>query len=202
MSELDFKEGHLFKSALFQPFESFQSFENSMKGLFGGASLDVYSAFSKEQVTSSNIFSNPGIFSMLNGFSIDGGSADSKPAPAKEPRAQCTQGWATVYGPTGNRMADGSRYTGREQAVAVDMDRPVLGAALGHKLVIRNVETGEILPLIVKDKGAFGNPRIYRTPDGRPRLVDLTYGAARRLGAGDMTRVEVCKPIDQFRRES
>jgi len=135
---------------------------------------------------------------MLDGFSIDPGSVDSKSASPPEPRAKCARGWATVYGPTGNRMADGSRYTGSEQAVAVDRSKPVLGSELGDNLVIRNLSTGSVTTQTVRDTGGFGNPSIYRTPDGLPRLVDLTHGAAQRIGAGDMTRVEVCKPVDRF----
>lgn len=125
---------------------------------------------------------------MIEGFSIDVNQ------PQLIADARCTKGWATVYGPTGNRTADGSRYTGSEQGVAVDLKQPVLGADLGSKLVITNLNNNETTTQRVRDYGGFGNPSKYRTPDGQPRLVDLTYGAASRIGAGDMTPVRVCMP--------
>lgn len=124
---------------------------------------------------------------ILNGFSIDG-------SPQLIAQARCVTGWATVYGPTGNRTADGSVYTGREQGVAVDLDSPVLGTTLGSRVVITNLNNERSTTQIVRDYGGFGNPAEYRTPDGAPRLVDLTYGAAARIGAGDMTPVKVCVP--------
>ncbi len=125
---------------------------------------------------------------MIEGFSLDGHQ------PQLVAGAAFVKGWATVYGPTGNRTADGSRYTGSEQGVAVDLKQPVLGADLGSKLVITNLNNNETTTQRVRDYGGFGNPRKYGTPDGQPRLVDLTYGAASRIGAGDMTPVRVCVP--------
>ncbi|MBK9276701.1 MAG: hypothetical protein IPM93_00850 [Candidatus Obscuribacter sp.] len=90
-------------------------------------------------------------------------------------------------------MADGTPYTGREQGVAIDMRTPVLDSQLGDRLVITNLNNNRSTTQIARDRGGFGNPREYGTPDGQPRLVDLTYAAANRIGAGDMTPVRVCK---------
>lgn len=128
---------------------------------------------------------------MLNGFAIS--REDSLSSKAK---ARCVKGWATVYGPTGNRTADGSRYTGSEQGVAVDLNRPVLNTDLGSKVVITNLNNNQATTQRVRDFGGFGNPRRYPTPNGQPRLVDLTYGAAKRIAAGDMTPVKVCLPAE------
>ncbi|GEM_PF-1175404 len=115
-------------------------------------------------------------------------------SPAAVAGSRCVKGWATVYGPTGERTADGSVYTGSEQGVAVDLDTPVLGTTLGSKLIITNLNNHQSTTQQVRDYGAFGNPREYGTPDGAPRQVDLTYGAAARIEAGDMTPVKVCAP--------
>ncbi len=129
---------------------------------------------------------------MLNGFAISREDLSSSKA-----QARCVTGWATVYGPTGNRTADGSRYTGREQGVAIDLNRPVLDTDLGDKVVITNLANSNLTTTqIIRDFGKFGDPRRYPTPNGQPRLVDLTYGAAKRIGAGDMTPVKVCLPAE------
>lgn len=133
---------------------------------------------------------------MLNGFSLEESpSTNFQPNgnPMLIAEARCTTGWATVYGTTGNPMADGTPYTGREQGVAIDMRTPVLGAELGDRLVITNLNNGLSTTQIARDRGGFGNPREYGTPNGQPRLVDLTHAAADRINAGDMTPVRVCK---------
>ncbi len=130
---------------------------------------------------------------MLKGFSLEETTpANFQPAPMLIAEARCTTGWATVYGTTGNPMADGTPYTGKEQGVAIDMRTPVLGAELGDRLVITNLNNNRSTTQIARDRGGFGNPKVYRTPNGQPRLVDLTYAAANRIGAGDMTPVQVC----------
>ncbi len=131
---------------------------------------------------------------MLNGFSLEESTQSIiQPPPMLMAEARCATGWATIYGTTGNPMADGTPYTGREQGVAIDMRTPVLDSQLGDRLVITNLNNNRSTTQIARDRGGFGNPREYGTPDGQPRLVDLTYAAANRIGAGDMTPVRVCK---------
>ena len=152
-----------------------------------------------------DLLNQPQVKAILDGFSIFGGEPEKQATPKQtkdvQPKlakaaadTQCTVGWATVYGPTGNPMSDGSPYTGKEQGVAIDLKTPVLGSRLGDELVITNLENGRTSNQVAKDRGGFGNPRRYGTPNGRPRLVDLTYASARSIGAGDMTPVRVCKP--------
>ena len=131
---------------------------------------------------------------MLNGFSLEESTQSIiQPPPMLMAEARCATGWATIYGTTGNPMADGTPYTGREQGVAIDMRTPVLDSQLGDRLVITNLNNNRSTTQIARDRGGFGNPREFGTPDGQPRLVDLTYAAANRIGAGDMTPVRVCK---------
>ncbi len=131
--------------------------------------------------------SNSSASSMLNGFALD--------VPDKIAEARCFTGWATVYEPTGNRTAAGNEYTWTNglQGVAIDLDNEELGD-LGTPLTIRNLNNGATTTQRVRDFGSFGNPKIYQTPDGKPRLVDFTIEAAKQIGATDMTPVEVCRP--------
>lgn len=119
---------------------------------------------------------------------------------------ECKVAYATLYKPTGNKTADGSTYdhsanTGHLVGAAVDLREPILGAKLGQKLEITNLETGQSALITVRDKGGFGR---LSTPDelyqGRKlhRGVDLTTYAADLIGSGDMTRVEVCRPTDHL----
>ncbi|MFA7338366.1 MAG: hypothetical protein WC028_16390 [Candidatus Obscuribacterales bacterium] len=115
---------------------------------------------------------------------------------------ECEVAYATLYKPTGNKTADGSTYnhsanTGHLVGAAVDLREPILGAKLGQKLEITNIETGQSAIITVRDKGGFGR---LSTPDelyqGRKlhRGVDLTTYAADLIGSGGMTKVEVCRP--------
>jgi rare lipoprotein A (peptidoglycan hydrolase) len=115
---------------------------------------------------------------------------------------ECEVAYATLYKPTGNKTADGSTYdhsanTGHLVGAAVDLREPILGAKLGQKLEITNIETGQSAMITVRDKGGFGR---LSTPDelyqGRKlhRGVDLTTYAAELIGSGGMTKVEVCRP--------
>jgi len=170
---------HLVEERQFQPLEALAPDAEDARGDRG------YLQQLKTQTNDSVLKTNAA--GILNGFSIQG----SEQLMAQ---ARCVNGWATIYGPTGNRTADGSVYTGREQGAAVDLDAPVLNTRLGSIVVITNLNNDRSTTQQVRDYGGFGNPRVYRTPDGAPRLVDLTYGAAARIGAGDMTPVKVCVP--------
>lgn len=123
-------------------------------------------------------------------------------AKTNQKEKECEVAYATLYKPTGNKTADGSTYdhsanTGHLVGAAVDLREPILGAKLGQKLEITNLETGQSALITVRDKGGFGR---LSTPDelyqGRKlhRGVDLTTYAAHLIGSGGMTKVEVCRP--------
>lgn len=175
------------ESKLALPKNNFDQVFSAQDLLAGGTPIKTALAETQASVA------NTSAVDMLNGFSLEESTQPViQPAPMLMAEARCATGWATIYGTTGNPMADGTPYTGKEQGVAIDMRTPVLGAQLGDRLVITNLNNNRSTTQIARDRGGFGNPKVYRTPNGQPRLVDLTYSAANRIGAGDMTPVQVC----------
>lgn len=86
-------------------------------------------------------------------------------------------GIASVYGNENGqwRRADGHRYFPNQIGCAYKWGR------LGSILVVTNLKNGRTIHCPLNDRG----------PYVRGRLIDLSKGAARALGAGGLTRVRV-----------
>lgn len=175
------------------------------------SSAGVISIKNFESQTRDAVGRNADAASMLEGFSL--ASLNEKPkakpdiTPVKEERQaqeSCAVGYATHYNPRKHhgaytKTADGTTYTGSETGVAIDLHNPVLGAHLGDKLRITNLENGKEITVTAKDKGGFG--RLSTPEPGVHRLVDATSATAQQLGSSDMTKVEVCLAKPQEKDE-
>lgn len=82
------------------------------------------------------------------------------------PAAAMETGGASWYGPTGNRTANGERYTGAGMTCAHR------SAPFGTKLRVTDLATGRSIVCRVNDRGPFIGGRV----------VDLSREAASRLG--------------------
>jgi rare lipoprotein A len=96
-------------------------------------------------------------------------SANRKPAPLPTAHAPLQRGTASWYGPTfqGHRTANGERYDMHRLTAA----HPSL--PFGTQVEVRNVRNGRSVKVRVNDRGPFS----------RKRIIDLSYAAAKEIGA-------------------
>jgi rare lipoprotein A len=90
-------------------------------------------------------------------------------APPVTAKAPLQRGTASWYGPSfqGRRTASGERYDMHEYTAA----HPSL--PFGTRIEVRNVENGRSVKVRVNDRGPFS----------RKRIIDLSYAAAKEIGA-------------------
>jgi rare lipoprotein A len=96
-------------------------------------------------------------------------------APSYAGQAVCRgqAGWASWYGYTGRRGADGSIYTGRSMTAAHR------SLAFGSRVRVTDTDTGRSIVVTITDRG----------PYIRGRVIDLSPAARRALGMGGLAKV-------------
>ncbi|MBI2896670.1 MAG: septal ring lytic transglycosylase RlpA family protein [Deltaproteobacteria bacterium] len=111
-----------------------------------------------------------------------GPEQDSAAAPERDESEEELEGLATYYGPGfhGRRTASGERFDARALTAAHRTLR------FGTRVRVTSLRTGRSVVVRINDRGPFGR---------RERVIDLSVGAARRIGldrAGVMqVRLEV-----------
>jgi rare lipoprotein A len=110
---------------------------------------------------------------------VDPGAFGARPAAAATVKAPPKTGEASWYGP---------RFHGRPTASGERFDMHAMTAAhrklpLGSKVRVTNLENDRSVVVKVNDRGPFA----------RGRIIDVSYGAAKRLGmvASGTARVEI-----------
>lgn len=96
-------------------------------------------------------------------------TADSPAAEVPEDLEEALAGLATYYGPGfhGRRTASGERFDSRALTAAHRTLR------FGTRVRVTSVRTGRSVVVRINDRGPFGR---------RERIIDLSVGAARRIG--------------------